>query len=908
MAFVVGELAAPVSVDEAPFDKGLNSVKQKGESFAQGFSKNLKSVGTSMTKNVTLPILGIGAAALYTVAGFDDSMSKVSAISGSTGADLDKLRAQAKELGSQTRYSASEAADAMGYLALAGWDTNQILAATPNMLSLAAAAGMDLANAADIVSDTMSAFAMDANDAGKAADIFAAASSKSNTDVAQLGEAMKYAGAAANAAGMDLAQTSAVLGMLADAGMKGSMAGTTFTQMLADLRGASENGRIAVGKHTVELYDQAGAMRDMGAVMADVEKATADMTTQQRDAALGAIFGERSMRGANIMLETGADRYNELETAMYNSTGAAEKMADTMEDNIGGAMRAMKSQGEGILIQLGEQIAPLIRTTVIPLMQSFGDTLSNIIDWYSKLNPSTQKFILGSIATAAALGPVAVVGGSVVGNFAKLAPVLGGATKLLGGLKTGAAGASPALGGIGAAASGSIAPLLLIGGGLVAATAAGIALHRHMSQDAIPTVRKFGDAVSDGTQQALDGFYELHDEATTTLRKLEWSGGKISEDTANTITANYTAMADQVKEGLEKSRVDSLAAMQDLFRDTKDLTEAEQADMLERLNSSYDDRIATVEENEARIQEITQEALKNGGEMTEAHHKELNKIRKSMEDQAIYALSEGAEEMRAIREQLRRESESITARQAAEIVKQSIAERDGVVEEAEKLLRDKMKFIISLRDDTGEITAEEADMMIKNAERQYDETVQFAQDMHDEIIALAQDQAGEHVNLVDWATGEILSLYQIMVRGINTQLSKIKPIPTAHDANFDWNTTTTPSSGNSSTTAPRTSSAATGASSSSKYGFTNTQEFATGGRIPGPPGMPVPIIAHGGEEVVTYHDRMYNERNGGGGQTDHINVSGVVRHEGINNEGQLIAVVDQHIDMRIEDRLRRESR
>lgn len=420
------------AVDQA--SNVLNNIGKQGEQANKNLEKSFKNAGKAMTnagktlsKHVTAPLTGLATASVVTVAKFDDSMSQVAAISGATGKDLERLRDLAKELGATTRYSASEAADAMTYLALAGYDTNQILSATPGMLNLAAAAGMDLATAADIVTDTMSGFQMSAERASEAADIFAAASSKSNTNVEQLGEAMKYAASTANAAGMDLAQTAAILGIFADSGVKGSMAGTTFNAILRDMRNKAKDGTIAIGDMTIALYNADGTMRDLGSIMADIEQATKDMTTAQRDAALGAIFGSEAMRGVNILLATGSERYKELEQAMYNSAGTSQRMAETMEDNVAGAFRALKSQTEGILIQIGEQLAPILRDTIIPLLSDLGDKISKLIEWFAGLDEGTQRTIITILGIVAAVGPVLIVLGKVagaigtmIGTFSKL--------------------------------------------------------------------------------------------------------------------------------------------------------------------------------------------------------------------------------------------------------------------------------------------------------------------------------------------------------------------------------------------------------------------------------------------------------------------------------------------------------
>lgn len=389
--------------------KTTDSVSQSMLSKLEGVGETMGSVGKKMSVGLTAPIMAVGTAAVHTVAKFDDSMAKVQAISSATEDEFKDLRSTAIELGSTTAWSASEAADAMSYLALAGFDTNEILAATPDMLSLASAAGMDLATTADIVSDTMSAFQMEATRAGEAADMFAAAQSKSNTSVGELGEAMKYAGSAANSAGMDLAQTSAVLGILADSGIKGSMAGTTFTAMLRDMKKNADEGAISVGDMSIKLYDAEGQMRDLGSIMTDVEDATAGMTTEMRDAAMASIFGEQAINGVNIMLATGSDRYRELEAAIYDSAGMAEIQAAIMEDTVGGAFRAMRSAIEGFMIVIGDELKPYIQSAAL--------FIGTMVGKFGQLSDGVRRAIVVFGVIAAAIGPLLFVGSKIIAMF-----------------------------------------------------------------------------------------------------------------------------------------------------------------------------------------------------------------------------------------------------------------------------------------------------------------------------------------------------------------------------------------------------------------------------------------------------------------------------------------------------------
>lgn len=385
-----------------------NSEMQKTISTANKMSSTLKKAGAVFAGAFAVSsVISFGKDVAQTFADFEQAMANVRAISGANNEDFKKLTETARTLGETTSFSAKEAADGMQYLALAGFNTESIISAMPGMLSLAAAANMDLAQSADIVSDTMSAFQMDASKASQAADIFARTQSRSNTDVLMLGEAMKYAGASANAAGMDLVQTNAVLGVLADSGIKGSMAGTTFNAMLRDMKKNSDNGRLSVGKSTIALYDQTGAMRDLGAVMADVEKATAGMTTQQRDAALTTVFGEEAIRGANIMLATGSERYYELEEAIRNSEGAAEEMANVQLDTLSGSLKLLNSAIESAKISLGEKMAPAIRFVADAIAKYLPMAMNGLEKGLSNISSYLQPFIDGMDDMRAMIEPMA---------------------------------------------------------------------------------------------------------------------------------------------------------------------------------------------------------------------------------------------------------------------------------------------------------------------------------------------------------------------------------------------------------------------------------------------------------------------------------------------------------------------
>ena len=270
-------------------------------------------------------------------------MSEVQALSGATGSDLALLQNTAREYGATTVFSATEAAEALKYMSLAGWDAQQSSSALGGVLNLAAASGMELGQASDMVTDYLSAFGMQAQDSAYFADMLAYAQANSNTSAAQLGEAYRNSAANLNAAGQDAETVTSMLEAMANQGYKGSEAGTALTAVMRDITNNMEDGAIKIGETSVAVSDAQGNFRDLTDILLDVEKATNGMGEADRAAALGATFTADSTKGLNLMLNEGVENIARYEEALRGSTGAAEDMADTMNDNLNGDMANMNS-------------------------------------------------------------------------------------------------------------------------------------------------------------------------------------------------------------------------------------------------------------------------------------------------------------------------------------------------------------------------------------------------------------------------------------------------------------------------------------------------------------------------------------------------------------------------------------
>ena len=295
---------------------------------------------------------------------FDSAMSEVSAISGATGKDLQMLRDTAKEFGSTTMFSASEAADALKYMSLAGWDANTSASALGGVLDLAAASGMELGAASDMVTDYLSAFGMEAEKSGYFADLLAYAQANANTTAEGLGEAYKNCAANLNAAGQDIETTTSLLSMMANQGLKGSESGTALAAMMRDLTAKMEEGKVQIGDTAVAVMDANGNYRDLTDILKDVEKATNGMGDAERAAALSTTFTADSIKGLNLIMNAGVDEAAKFEEELRNCDGTAAEMAKTMQDNLGGDLTSLSSQFEGVQIALYEKFEPALRKGV----------------------------------------------------------------------------------------------------------------------------------------------------------------------------------------------------------------------------------------------------------------------------------------------------------------------------------------------------------------------------------------------------------------------------------------------------------------------------------------------------------------------------------------------------------------
>ena len=392
----------------------LQKIGAAGEKL-QGVGSAIEGAGQKLMP-VTAAVGGLSAAAVKVAADFDSAMSQVAAVSGAAGKELDALRDKAREMGSKTKFSASEAAEAMNYMAMAGWKTGDMLDGIEGIMNLAAASGEDLAATSDIVTDALTALGLSAADSGHFADILAAASSNANTNVSMMGETFKYCAPVAGALGFTAEDTAEAIGLMANAGIKSSQAGTAMRTMLTSLTGEVTFVGDAFGELTVQTTNADGSMRSLGDILTDCRAAFAQMSESERAANAEALVGKNAMSGFLAVMNAAPGDIEKLNSAINNCDGTAERMAETMQDNLAGQLTILKSQLEELAISIGEILMPSIRQIV--------GWIQGLVDWLNGLDEGTKKVIVTVALVAAALGPVLIVIGKVVGAVGTILTVV----------------------------------------------------------------------------------------------------------------------------------------------------------------------------------------------------------------------------------------------------------------------------------------------------------------------------------------------------------------------------------------------------------------------------------------------------------------------------------------------------
>lgn len=433
----------------------LQKEMQNAQKFMKSAGKEITAIGKTLTLGITTTLLGLGTAAVSVSANFQESMSKVAAISGATGDDLERLTEKAKEMGATTKYSASESAEAFQYMAMAGWKTEDMLDGISGIMNLAAASGEELATVSDICTDALTAFGMSASDSGRFADILASASSNANTNVSMLGESFKYVAPLCGSMGYSAEDTSIALSLMANAGIKGSQSGTSLKTALTNMLSPTSSMASVMEEYGLSLTNADGSMKSLKDVMDMLREKMGGLDEATQGAAASTLFGKEALAGMLSIINASDSDYDKLTQAIYNCDGTAKTMADTMQDNLNGKLTQLKSALEGVAISFGEVLIPMLMKVV--------EKITNVVQKFANLDEETRKLILIIGAIAASIGPLLLVIGKLITTGSKIAGWWKGVAAAMKGVMAGTKG-------IGAVMTAVFGP-----GGVIIAVIAGIA-------------------------------------------------------------------------------------------------------------------------------------------------------------------------------------------------------------------------------------------------------------------------------------------------------------------------------------------------------------------------------------------------------------------------------------------------
>lgn len=432
----LGTAVGYLMLDTSGFTSGFSKAKAALKTFqdesataADKFSAvgaAMTATGGTLTKSVTLPVVGLGTAIMKVGNDFEAQMSRVEAIAGATGEEMEKLNDLALQLGSDTSFSASEAAEGMENLASAGFTVNEIMEAMPGLLDLAASSGADLATATEIAASAVRGFGLEASDTTHVADVFAEAAARTNAQTEDMGEAMKYIAPVAKAMGQSLEETAAAVGILSDAGIKGSQAGTSLRGALSRLAKPTEQMTKTMEQYGLSFYDATGNMLQLNQIISELEDGLGGLTQEQRNNALVTLFGQESLSGMLALMERGPEELQALTQSFYDVDGAAAEMADTMMDNTSGAIEGMMGSIETLEIKLQQVMAPVIKSIV--------EKITEFVNLLSSADESTLKLVVGIASVAAATGPVLLIAGKLATSISSIISLIGGSAGLSGAL------------------------------------------------------------------------------------------------------------------------------------------------------------------------------------------------------------------------------------------------------------------------------------------------------------------------------------------------------------------------------------------------------------------------------------------------------------------------------------------
>lgn len=788
------------AIEEKPFEDMKKDLEQLGSQIdntgqkLQNMGQHISNTGNTLLK-LSTPVVGFGAYAIKASMDFESAMSEVEAISGATGKDLEALEEKAKQMGASTSKSATESANALSYMALAGWNTQQMLTGIEPILRLAESGNIDLARASDLVTDSMSALGVQVQDLDKYLDIVAQTQRKANTSADGMLEAYISVGGTLKNLNVPLEESATWLGVLANRGIKASEAGNSFNSVLVNVMGVSGQARDALAELGVSAWDANGNFKGVETTLRELDKALKSCTEAQRNQFTAMIGGKTQMDTLNALISGLNEEYSTLRASIEESEGALNEMATTMKDNTVGNVERMKSSLEGLGLQVGEHLLPHVNNLI--------DKISSLISWFGSLDEETQQTIMKMGLFAFAGGSaLKVVGnlttsvGSAVSVFGKFIPNLASASTATTSTATavtsatgGFAKLTSALGAINPVTIAVAGGVVTLGGALMTAKthsdlmakSAGTAIEDlNLFERAIASVtgmtfqsaealeeagikaKSFHENVSEEFQTAVLNAEQSLQELSITLREMNLDEAFDESERAR-FNSQVESICQSAIETIKSKQDEATEELKKLFLSDGAISETEQK-TLDFLNKQSETQIDSINKTKEEVNKIISEAIEEKGFLNAEEQRQINEHLANISSLELQAQANNQEELLAGQAEFLARVKNIDLEEASALMQEKANLRDQEME-AINAKYDKQIELLKMKNQTA--TEEERlnnEAVITQLEEQKNSELQKEREKYETYLQMLRANNEEVANLINEFNGEKLSQADIQAK------------------------------------------------------------------------------------------------------------------------------------------------
>ena len=740
---------------------------KKASSSIEKIGQSATEVGKTFSKYITAPLTGLGALAIKEFAGFESSMAKVKAITQATSDEMAILTAKARDLGKNTQFSATEVADAMTYMGMAGWNTTQIMDGLEGVLDLAVASETDLAKVSDIVTDALTGFGMEAKDTQAFVDLLASVSRNANTDVNMLGESFKYVAPIMGGLGVSAEDTAYTLGLMANAGIKGSQAGTSLRQTMLSLVDPTKEAQKLMDQYGLAIVEAEDGSVDLRATLDNLKDGLSGLSEVQQEQVLSTIVGKEASSGLMAVLNAAESDVNKLTNATSEYNGVAKEMAKTMGDTTKGNVNKLKSAFSELLLTVGEEL--------VPIFTKFVEKLTDLVSWFGSLDEGTQGFIVKLGLVAAAAGPVLSTVGSIASGVSGLIGAFGGAGAAaqtlggtLGSVGTAIGGGSGLISSLGTLASTLTGP---VGLALAGAATGFMALRKYAQETAVlsfdETVHNI-KGISDATADMVVEVSGKWDELKGLQVGFSESTKETSQETFDSLYAQSEGYYQNAMDLTSQKYDEQILAAQE-FAGELNFQEQEMANQaIGILEQQKADEIAKYDELKNEALEILQQ-LKDGTIVNkEEGIARLEEINEEFKSREIESEISSQAELDALKQNGYKLEQSRLAEHASEVITKAKEMAQEKITAAEEEYNERVHFAEQIRATDATL----ADQLIESAETAKNEKIRLAQEEHVGLLEELGSTYPELSRIVDLETGKQKGFWEQLFGGITTSNKK----------------------------------------------------------------------------------------------------------------------------------------